>query len=116
MSMAAAGGIPHAFIIDHTGRIAFSSHPSDPTFDSALQDAAKNLASRGGTGGTAPAGGGEKVALPQVTQTYEELMGMSIKDLKTLLAERGVACTDCLYKTDLANRIIERCVNVVYYR
>jgi flagellar motility protein MotE (MotC chaperone) len=54
-------------------------------------------------------------ALPPVTETYEELMTRSIKELKAMLTERGIPCADCLEKGDLAKRISERCSKVTYY-
>lgn len=69
----------------------------------------------GGAGGDAAAPAGAKRAVPPVTEGYEELMTKSVKELKALLAERGVACADCLEKGDLAKRIVERCSKVTHY-
>lgn len=44
-----------------------------------------------------------------MTSSYEDLMKMRAKALKALLVERGVDCSDCFEKADLARRIVERC-------
>ncbi len=36
-------------------------------------------------------------------------MGMRARELKAILVERGVDCSDCFEKQDLAKRIMERC-------
>ncbi|EFJ49604.1 hypothetical protein VOLCADRAFT_117050, partial [Volvox carteri f. nagariensis] len=40
--------------------------------------------------------------------TYEDLMRMRARELKAILVDLGVDCSDCFEKMDLANRIMER--------
>jgi len=56
-----------------------------------------------------------KRAVPPVAESYQELMTHSVKELKGMLAERGVSHADCLEKSDLATRIVERCSMVTHY-
>lgn len=69
---------------------------------------------------TAPltAGADAPAAAPATacSATYEELMQRSVKELKALLSDRGVAFQDCVEKGDLARRVQERCSSVVYYK
>ncbi len=44
-----------------------------------------------------------------MTQSYEQLMTLRAKELKAMLVDRGVDCSDCFEKADLARRILERC-------
>ncbi|PNH08846.1 hypothetical protein TSOC_004577 [Tetrabaena socialis] len=53
-----------------------------------------------GTGGAELVGG---------RWSLEELMAMRPRELKALLAARGVDCSDCVEKADLARRVLERC-------
>jgi hypothetical protein len=41
-----------------------------------------------------------------VPRTYEELMGMRVRELKAILAERGMDGSDCFEKGDLVRKII----------
>ncbi|KAG2436572.1 hypothetical protein HYH02_011509 [Chlamydomonas schloesseri] len=52
---------------------------------------------------------GSGSGLPPVTQSYEQLMTLRAKELKAILVDRGVDCSDCFEKADLAKRIVERC-------
>ncbi|PNW74103.1 hypothetical protein CHLRE_13g585350v5 [Chlamydomonas reinhardtii] len=118
MMPAGARGIPHAFVIDTNNAIAFSGHPMDPGFDTALRTAAAAASDR--TGGSSSSGGAgaaaEKTALPLITASLEELMGMSIKALKEILTERGLSTTDCFEKGDLAKKVHAQCSSVTYYK
>ena len=80
----------------------------DPSIEPKLQGAAASAS---------PAAPPEppKRALPPVTDGFEELMTKSVRDLKALLTERGVAHADCLEKADLARRVVERCSRVTHY-
>jgi hypothetical protein len=80
----------------------------DPAFTSKLQAAAASA-------GPAPAPAPAKKAVPPVTLSFDELMTKGVKELKALLAERGVAHADCLEKGDLARRVVERCSQVTHY-
>lgn len=44
-----------------------------------------------------------------ITDSYEMLLRRRAKELKQMLVERGVDCSDCFEKEDLARRILERC-------
>jgi hypothetical protein len=101
-----ARGIPHAFIIDTSNTIVWAGHPMEPDFEPSLSRAAQQAGSQ-----AAP-----KQALGPITSSEEELMVLPVKQLKALLAERGVALADCLEKADLVRRIRERCSNVTYYK
>ncbi|GIM03165.1 hypothetical protein Vretimale_7985 [Volvox reticuliferus] len=41
--------------------------------------------------------------------SYEELIRMRARELKAILVERGVDCSDCFEKGDLAKRIMDKC-------
>jgi hypothetical protein len=60
--------------------------------------------------GSSGGGNAQAAQTPQwrVTETFEELMQRSVKELKGLLAKSGVPHADCLEKGDLARRILER--------
>jgi hypothetical protein len=98
-----AGGIPYSFIIDTSNTIVWAGHPMEPGFEPALSKAASQAAP-------------PQQALDPVTASEEELRAMPVKALKALLAERGVAHSDCVEKGDLVRRIRERCSNVTYYK
>ncbi|PNH03269.1 hypothetical protein TSOC_010686 [Tetrabaena socialis] len=63
-------------------------------------DAGDRAAPEFGMGGAEPVGG---------RRSLEELMAMRPRELKALLAGRGVDCSDCVEKVDLARRVLERC-------
>lgn len=96
----------------------------EPDFASKLQAAVASAspqahqqpaAATGSSGGGGGGAGGDKKAVPPVTKSYDELMQLSIKELKALLNERGVGHSDCLEKGDLARRVVERCSRVTHY-
>ncbi|KAJ9511515.1 hypothetical protein QJQ45_029822 [Haematococcus lacustris] len=101
---AGARGIPHAFIVDASNTIRYSGHPMDPSFQTALQQAVATAGSA--SSGAAPKPGGE--ALPLISASFEELMGMSVKELKGLLAERGISMAGAAEKADLARLVQEQ--------
>ncbi|KXS10826.1 thioredoxin-like protein [Gonapodya prolifera JEL478] len=98
MVPAGARGIPHAFILDPSGVVTWQGHPMESDFESALSKVAAKATSR--------------VKFAPVTESVEELMGKSVKELKTILQDRGVYFADCVEKGDLAKRIVERCSKV----
>lgn len=59
--------------------------------------------------GSSGSGGGGGAAQSRSSWSYEQLMGMRARELKAILVERGVDCSDCFEKQDLAKRIMERC-------
>jgi hypothetical protein len=86
----------------------------DPGFETALQAAVSKAGPSGAASAAPPPA--ERVALPLVTSSYEELMGRSAKELKQLLTERGLSTADCVEKGDLARKIVAECSKVTYYR
>ncbi|CAG8453143.1 10886_t:CDS:1 [Racocetra fulgida] len=42
-----------------------------------------------------------EVALPQITESFEELMKKSIKELKIILEDRRISTIECVEKEDL---------------
>jgi dihydrodipicolinate synthase/N-acetylneuraminate lyase len=80
----------------------------DPAFVAQLAQAAQQADARGAAN--------SQQALGPITAGAEELAALPVKQLKALLAERGVAHADCLEKADLVRRIRERCSNVTYYK
>ena len=57
-----------------------------------------------------------QVALPPITQSYEELMSLGVKQLKEMLTERGISIAGAVEKSDLARLVIEKASKVTYYR
>ncbi|KAI7818820.1 thioredoxin-like protein [Gamsiella multidivaricata] len=100
-----ATGIPFAAVVVNN-KIVFSGHPMDPQFAKTLEDAASKASSTRK----------EPVALPLVTQTYEELMQLRPKELRQILEDRGIRTTGCSEKGDFAKLIVETCRNTQYYR
>ncbi|KAG0355876.1 hypothetical protein BGZ54_000934 [Gamsiella multidivaricata] len=91
-----ATGIPFAAVVVNN-KIVFSGHPMDPQFAKTLEDAASKASSTRK----------EPVALPLVTQTYEELMQLRPKELRQILEDRGIRTTGCSEKGDFAKLIVE---------
>jgi hypothetical protein len=67
-------GIPHAFVLDKDGRVAWHGHPMEPQFEQTIQQAAQALA----TAAHVP----EPVPVPQ---SRHELEGMGVGQLKKIL-------------------------------
>lgn len=105
MERAGARGIPHAFIVDANNTIAYSGHPRDAAFEDALRKAAAAAAPK-----RAPE------PLPLITESHEELMARSIKELKAILTERGISMVGLAEKSDLVAKVEETCRSVTYYR
>jgi hypothetical protein len=82
-------------------------------------EAAAATAAAGAPDGAAAAGAPppqhQQRAVPPVTEGFDELMTKGVKELKALLAERGISHADCLEKADLAQRIVERCSRATHY-
>ncbi|KAJ3339195.1 hypothetical protein HDU93_008488 [Gonapodya sp. JEL0774] len=98
MVPAGARGIPHAFILTPDNKVAWHGHPMEPAFEQELEKAAKSATPR--------------IKVKPILESEDELMKRSVKDLKALLQERGVYFADCVEKSDLAKRIVERCSKV----
>ncbi|KAF9362023.1 hypothetical protein BGX26_006540 [Mortierella sp. AD094] len=100
-----ATGIPFAAVIVNN-KIVFSGHPMDPKFDKTLEEAAAKASSTRK----------EPVALPLITQTYEELMQLRPKELRQILDDRGIKTVGCSEKGDFAKLIVENCTKTQYYK
>ena len=93
--------IPAAFILEGN-KIIHHSHPMEPRFIDVLEAAA---------GRAVP----PPKALPLITDSREDLMKKSNKELKQILKERGISDKDCLEKTEFVDKIIATCSKVQYY-
>ncbi|KAF9108319.1 hypothetical protein BGX29_001596 [Mortierella sp. GBA35] len=100
-----ATGIPFAAVIVNN-KILFSGHPMDPQFERTLNEAAAKATSTRK----------EPVALPLITQTYEELMQLRPKELRQILDDRGIRSVGCSEKGDFAKLILDTCVKTQYYK
>jgi len=58
----------------------------------------------------------EPVALPVITQTFEELMQLRPKELRQILEDRGIRTVGCSEKGDFAKLIVETCSKTQYYK
>lgn len=66
--------------------------------------------SSGSSGASSAAGsGGRPGNFPPITDSYEQLLGRKASELKRMLMERNIPCSDCFEKADLAQRLLERC-------
>ncbi|KAK9806245.1 hypothetical protein WJX72_007129 [[Myrmecia] bisecta] len=104
MEFAGVTGIPHAFVVDKAGIIAYSGHPMQPEFKKAIDKVCSAAEPQP-----------EKQPLPKVTQSREELSHMPVKELKKILEDRKIPLADLNEKGELVDRIVERCTNVMYY-
>ncbi|KAI1306552.1 hypothetical protein EDD11_004715 [Mortierella claussenii] len=100
-----ATGIPFAAILVNN-KIVFSGHPMDPQFGKTLDDAASKASSTRK----------EPVALPLISQSYDELMQLRPKELRQILEDRGIKTTGCTEKGDFAKLIVETCAKTQYYK
>jgi len=95
MGAAGVSGIPCAFVVDSKGIITHYGHPMDPKFGQMVSAVCKEAKS---------------AAAPKpVTQTKEELAAMPVKKLKAILNSWKVSFADLNEKSELVERIIERC-------
>jgi hypothetical protein len=62
-----------------------------------------------------PAAAAAKKAVPPVELSEAELSALPARELKALLAERGVPFADCFEKADLVRKVIDRCTRVTHY-
>jgi len=90
-------GIPHAFVFDKDFNVAWQGHPADPQFEQALGREVARLPV------TAP-----KPAAPAIDPkglSHDQLAALTVKDLKGILAARGIDYADCIEKADLIKRL-----------
>ncbi|CAG8783105.1 17489_t:CDS:1, partial [Racocetra fulgida] len=85
-----ARGIPTAYILVNN-KIVWQGHPMAEDFATELQNAVSQVESVV-----------EKVALPPITESFDELMQKPVKDLKTILNDRGISSAGCLEKQEFA--------------
>ena len=102
MTASGVHSIPHAFVIDRSGKIIYSSHPASPDFEAAVSRTCSTPVMK-------------EIALPLIIDTDEELMARPAKELKSILVERGISVVDCFEKQDFAAKITQTCRNVTYY-
>eukprot|EP01108_Squamamoeba_japonica_P007857 TRINITY_DN6813_c0_g1_i1.p1 TRINITY_DN6813_c0_g1~~TRINITY_DN6813_c0_g1_i1.p1 ORF type:complete len:191 (+),score=29.63 TRINITY_DN6813_c0_g1_i1:210-782(+) len=86
-----AKGIPTAFVIDRNGKVSWNGHPADVGFESAL---AAVQAQR---------------KVEKNTKSKDELMSMSVKELKAILADHKISAAGCVEKADLVERVLDHC-------
>jgi len=98
-------GIPFAAVIVNN-KIVFSGHPMDPAFARTLEEAASGASSTRK----------EPVALPLITQTYDELMQLRPKELRQILEDRGIKSVGLSEKSEFAKLIIDSCTTTQYYK
>ncbi|KAJ3319328.1 hypothetical protein HDU76_000590 [Blyttiomyces sp. JEL0837] len=101
-----ARGIPHAVILlDRV--VIWAGHPMDPKFEEELAEAVKKSTPKGPIKQPEP--------LPLITESYEELLKKSVKELKQILGDRKIDMKGLAEKGDLAKKIVETCSTVTYY-
>jgi len=83
-------GIPHVFLIDHKGNVAWHGHPMEPEFENKLQSCVNAASS----------------AVNQKNWSRDELKDLSVTDLKNILVERNQSTEGCIEKGDLLERIL----------
>ncbi|CAO3691805.1 unnamed protein product [Umbelopsis ramanniana] len=93
--------IPAAFILEHN-KIIHHGHPMEPRFSDVLQAAAERAIP-------------PPTALPLITDSREDLLKKSNKELRQILKERGISDKDCLEKTEFVDKIIATCSKIQYY-
>lgn len=92
MAKFGARGIPTAFVIDKTGRVKWHGHPMSPEFEQELE-AVQN----------------QRPPAEKNTKSREELSALGAKELKEILAAHNVSAAGCVEKSDLVERILEKC-------
>ena len=71
-------GIPHSFVVGRDNKIVYSGHPMEPGFEAAIKKALDAYAGPPPAPATQP-----KDIPPPVKATREELMEMSVGELKS---------------------------------
>ncbi|CAG8684752.1 14861_t:CDS:2 [Cetraspora pellucida] len=85
-----ARGIPTAYILVKN-KIVWQGHPMGENFETELQNAISQVESIV-----------EQIALPRITESFDDLMQKPVKELKTILEDRGISIVGCLEKPDFA--------------
>jgi len=89
-------GIPHAFIIDHLGRVRWSGHPMATDLDSTLESLANELKAYKEQ---------SQATVSLSNKSTEELNNMSTKELLTAMKNAGISDKGCVEKSDLVAKI-----------
>lgn len=92
MAKVGARGIPTAFVIDKTGRVKWHGHPMSPEFEQELESVQN-----------------QRPPAEKNTKSREELNALSVKELKEILAAHSVSAAGCVEKSDIVERILEKC-------
>jgi len=121
-------GIPHAFLIDKSGKIRYSGHPADPRFESTLSKLLNEPATAGAAAGgkdedtnnnkKSAAADKEKEGTAKAASAAVDVKGMSreqigklsVKELKQVLAKASIDYSDCVEKVDLVDKVLQSCL------
>lgn len=95
MSAAGVSGIPCAFIIDRKGIIRHFGHPMEPKFSAILDVVCKES--------------NMEQKREKKIYTRDELLQMRVRELKEILDEYNVGYSDLNEKSEVVDRILERC-------
>ena len=105
-------GIPHAYVIDHEGRVRWSGHPMaglDGVLERLVGELKQWQAKQAGGGGAGGGGGVGKVDEAKAGRlrgmSEEELRGKGVGELMRLMKEAGIDSAGCIEKGDLISRI-----------
>ncbi|CAG8789949.1 32746_t:CDS:2, partial [Racocetra persica] len=85
-----ARGIPTAYILVKN-KIVWQGHPMAQDFETELQNAVSQVEPMV-----------EKVALPPITESFDELIQKPVKELRNILNDRGISSVGCLEKQEFA--------------
>jgi len=98
-----ATGIPSVFLLfDNT--VEFYGHPFDPELESHIQEVLTKAKPK------------RQVPLPLILDDVEALMKRPVKELKEILHERGISTLGLAEKKELADKIVETCSTITYYK
>jgi hypothetical protein len=96
-------GIPHVFVVDLEGNVAWHGHPTDGEFETALQNA---ISGKAASQGKADANIAHHFTVEQIAKMSEDqLVHLSAKDLRGICQEYNIDVTACLEKGDYVEAI-----------
>jgi len=104
-------GIPHAFILDRQGKVAWQGHPADSNFERQLGVAASVPSNASSSNASKP-----RIVTPSQSSnpfagrrdySIGEIEALNVKDLKLVLQANDVNFADCIEKAELIARIKE---------
>jgi hypothetical protein len=96
MQAGGAQGIPTAFVINKAGRVVWTGHPMEAAFEEAVARVANEP------------GAAQPIEVPR---SVEALSQLKISALRKILDDHNILAVDCLEKSDLVQRIMEKIVN-----